>query len=97
MPNIISPYELTEDERSTIDNALTVARERFMENATALRDPERAGTPGIGPQPHHRRLAEHFDRQALDCSRLAVKLAAADTITTVTSPAEEEHESNNAG
>lgn len=54
---------LTDDKIVTIQGALELARERYRENATSLRE-----VPG------HARLAEQFERQAEGCSQMLCEI-----------------------
>lgn len=55
--------EFNESERSTIENCLMVAAERFEENAKLMREANQNG------------LAEQFDRQVEDARRLREKIS----------------------
>ena len=59
--------KFTETEFSTISNALTVARERFIENAAELRKM----TDGL----MYGRMAEQFDRQAAEVGAIIERIA----------------------
>lgn len=75
-------YDLTEDKRNTIDNALMVAAECFRENAKVLvaeDHPEKFV-----------RLAEQFTRQAEAADQLREELANAEYIRVEEVPAEAE-------
>jgi hypothetical protein len=55
--------EFTESERSTIENCLMVAAERFKEHAQFMREQNQKG------------LAEQFDRQVEEAQRLREKIS----------------------
>ena len=60
-------YTLTEEQITTLQGALEVARDRYRENARYMREPS-GGMPGM--RVANERLAEQFERQAAQCEAL---------------------------
>lgn len=65
------PFEVSEDQRSTITHCLYVAAERFEENAKSANEIETYGV---------RHLGEQFTRQALEARALAERIDNAEYI-----------------
>ena len=63
-------YTLTEEQITTLQGALEVARDRYRENARVFRKSS-DGMPGMpGMRVANERLAEQFERQAAQCEAL---------------------------
>ena len=60
-------YTLTEEQITTLQGALEVARDRYRENARVFRKSS-DGMPGM--RVANERLAEQFERQAAQCEAL---------------------------
>ena len=60
-------YTLTEEQITTLQGALEVARDRYRENARVFRKAS-DGMPGM--RVANERLAEQFERQAAQCEAL---------------------------
>ena len=60
-------YTLTEEQITTLQGALEVARDKYRENARYMREPS-----GEAPELRetYNRLAEQFERQAAQCEAL---------------------------
>lgn len=68
----VYPHRLTEDQESTITNALRCAAKRFTESAADFRGTEWADMPLA----QRTRMAEQFERQATEATELAMHIDA---------------------
>ena len=73
-------YNLDEDDRSTIVNAMRVASERYSEQAQHCRDMIAEGESRGEDVGGIRQLRQQFERQAKDSLRLAESIEEAESV-----------------